>query len=73
MDQEMPIMNGQTASKEIRKFEDDNHLPAINIIGVSANIRDEQQKDMSDAGMNDYIAKPFKMEDLLSKIRRGSK
>ncbi|THY35362.1 hypothetical protein D6D01_01405 [Aureobasidium pullulans] len=73
MDQEMPVMDGQTASREIRKFEGDNDLPNVNIIGVTANVREEQQTAMTDAGMNDVIAKPFKMEDLLEKVRRGSK
>ncbi|KEQ65307.1 uncharacterized protein M437DRAFT_18486, partial [Aureobasidium melanogenum CBS 110374] len=65
MDQEMPVMDGKTASREIRKFEGDNNLPAVNIIGVTANVREEQQSEMTDAGMNDVIAKPFKMEELL--------
>ena len=73
MDQEMPVMDGQTASREIRKFEGDNDLPNVNIIGVTANVREEQQTAMTDAGMNDVIAKPFKMEDLLETARRGSK
>ncbi|KAK6003982.1 hypothetical protein QM012_008832 [Aureobasidium pullulans] len=73
MDQEMPVMDGKTASREIRKFEGDHNLPAVNIIGVTANVRQEQQSEMTDAGMNDVIAKPFKMEELLEKVRRGSK
>ncbi|KAI4731011.1 hypothetical protein E4T49_01305 [Aureobasidium sp. EXF-10728] len=73
MDQEMPVMDGKTASREIRKFEGDNNLPAVNIIGVTANVRQEQQSEMTEAGMNDVIAKPFKMEELLEKVRRGSK
>jgi len=58
MDQEMPVMDGKTASREIRKFEGDNDLPNVNIIGVTANVREEQQTAMTDAGMNDVIAKP---------------
>jgi len=73
MDQEMPVMDGKTASREIRKFEDENNLPAVNIIGVTANVRQEQQSEMTEAGMNDVLAKPFKMEELLEKVRRSSK
>ena len=73
MDQEMPVMDGKTASREIRKFEDENDLPAVNIIGVTANVRQEQQSEMTEAGMNDVLAKPFKMEELLEKVRRSSK
>lgn len=73
MDQEMPIMDGKTASKAIREFEGEHDLPPVNIIGVTANVREEQQKDMTDSGMNDVIAKPFKMEELLVKMGRGSK
>lgn len=63
MDQEMPIKDGNTAAKEIRGFND--HVP---ILGVSANARQEQIQSMKEAGMNDTISKPFKVDELVGKI-----
>jgi len=53
MDIEMPVMDGLTATRNIRQYERDRifstHIP---IIGVSANARAEQQQSMMNAGMS---------------------
>lgn len=60
MDIQMPVMNGYEASKKIRK--DGYTMP---IIALTANaVRGENEKCIK-AGMNDYMAKPFKEEELL--------
>ncbi|KAL4915679.1 hypothetical protein BDW62DRAFT_120921 [Aspergillus aurantiobrunneus] len=68
MDQEMPVMDGNTATKEIRALEKvrGTHVP---ILGVTADVRQDQQADMLNAGMNDIIHKPYKMQELCEKIR----
>lgn len=38
-------------------------------MGVSANVREEQMRSMRDAGMDDVISKPFKVVDLVKKIK----
>jgi two-component system, sensor histidine kinase len=64
MDIQMPVMNGFDAAKAIRN-EISKTLP---VIALTANaIKGDNQKCL-DAGMNDYIAKPFKEEDLLKMI-----
>ena len=52
MDQEMPVMNGVTATKKIREFEGTGELVRhVPIIAVTANARQEQIDALIDAGM----------------------
>jgi signal transduction histidine kinase len=52
MDWEMPVMDGLTAARTIRTRENEGTLtPHIPIIGVTANVRQEQLKEALDAGM----------------------
>jgi len=64
MDIQMPVMNGYDAAKMIRK-EISEKLP---VIALTANAIKGDNKKCMEAGMNDYIAKPFKEEDLLKMI-----
>ncbi|KAF5866579.1 hypothetical protein ETB97_011464 [Aspergillus alliaceus] len=68
MDQVMPVMDGTSATRAIRDMEKRGmaHVP---ILGVTANVRAEQQAEMKEAGMDDIIHKPYKMRDLCDKIR----
>lgn len=63
MDVQMPVMDGYTATAEIRKT--DKKTP---IIGLSANVLPEEVQMAKDKGMNDYLAKPVLREALLEKI-----
>ena len=69
MDVQMPIMDGLTATAEIRK------LPAprssIPIIALTANVLTDQVKALRAAGMDDHVGKPFRRADLLEAIERG--
>ncbi|KAL4752213.1 hypothetical protein BDW72DRAFT_73771 [Aspergillus terricola var. indicus] len=67
MDQEMPVMDGNAATREIRALEKEkgSHIP---ILGVTANVRQDQQADMLNAGMDGIIHKPYKMQELCDKI-----
>lgn len=64
MDIQMPVMDGFEATDKIRK---DLHLN-IPIIGLSANAMNGERERSLDAGMNDYISKPFQPEALYEKI-----
>lgn len=69
MDQEMPIKDGNTATQEIRQLQEEGKAGYSHILGVSANVREAQTKSMRDAGMDDIISKPFKVDDLVKKVR----
>jgi PAS domain S-box-containing protein len=66
MDIQMPVLDGLEATQIIR-----NQLHSkIPVIALTANaIRGENEKCLN-AGMNDYISKPFKEEDFVSTIAR---
>jgi CheY-like chemotaxis protein len=69
MDQEMPIKDGNAATQEIRQLQDEDKAGYSHILGVSANVREAQTNSMREAGMDDIISKPFKVDDLVKRIR----
>lgn len=66
MDVMMPVMDGLTATREIRRNPDWKKLP---IITLTAKAMPDDQQRCIDAGANDYMAKPLDVEKLLSLIR----
>jgi len=70
MDQEMPIKDGNVATREIRQLQNEGKAGYSHILGVSANVREAQTNSMRDAGMDDVISKPFKVDDLVRKVRK---
>jgi signal transduction histidine kinase/CheY-like chemotaxis protein/CHASE3 domain sensor protein len=66
MDLMMPEMDGLTAIREIRKQE---RLKSLPIIALTAKAMPDDQRTCIEAGANDYIAKPFDPEILLSLLR----
>lgn len=68
MDCQMPIMDGYEATREIRKIEGNNsHIP---IIAMTANAMKTDEEKCYEAGMDAYISKPMKAEELLSLISK---
>jgi CheY-like chemotaxis protein len=61
MDLQMPEMDGFEAAKAIRKRWK-NGLP--HIIAVTAHALDGDRKRCIEAGMDDYISKPVRLDDL---------
>jgi signal transduction histidine kinase/CheY-like chemotaxis protein len=66
MDVQMPKMNGYEATSAIRAF--DNKKASIPIIAMTANVLKEEVDLCFQAGMNDFIGKPFDTDELLQKI-----
>lgn len=56
MDMQMPIMDGRTASEEIRKLPEFYGLP---IIAMTAHTMTHEKKMIASVGINDHIGKPF--------------
>jgi CheY-like chemotaxis protein len=63
IDLEMPEMDGATALKEIRKL--NQNVP---VVAFTAAVYDNMQVDLLQKGFTDFIHKPFRPEDLHSKI-----
>jgi CheY-like chemotaxis protein len=63
MDVQMPQLDGFACTKKIRK-----HFKDIPIIAVTASPKNEIQQDILACGMNDFVSKPFKPNELRSKI-----
>jgi signal transduction histidine kinase/CheY-like chemotaxis protein len=68
MDLQMPVMNGFDASMEIRKMTDPAKS-SIPIIALTASALFDIRDQVTNAGMNDYVAKPFKPDELMEKIQ----
>ena len=66
MDIRMPEMDGLTATKEIRKRWPDN---GPKVVAITAFAMDGDQEMCLEAGMDDYIAKPVKANDLATLLR----
>jgi len=56
MDVQMPVMDGFTATRELRKDERYKNMP---ILAMTANATHEDRQRCEEAGMNDHIAKPI--------------
>ena len=67
MDVQMPIMDGYTATQNIRKL-DDERKAMIPIIAMTANSFEEDKKAAFDAGMNGHLSKPIDIKKVLEKI-----
>ena len=69
MDVQMPVMNGYEASKAIRALPDKN-LASIPIIAMTANAFAEDVQTAKDAGMNDHVAKPLDVPQMMMTITK---
>jgi signal transduction histidine kinase/DNA-binding response OmpR family regulator len=68
MDINMPVMDGFTATSQIRSSTTGlNKLP---IIALTADAREEDKERCLESGMNDYISKPFKLEEIYAIINK---
>ncbi len=70
MDMQMPVMDGLTATREIRQL---SWLQELPILAMTANAMTGDRERCLEAGMNDYIAKPIDPKDLAAKLLRWVK
>lgn len=69
MDIEMPGMDGFETTRRIREQEDDNHH--LMVIAMTAHAVQGYRERCLAAGMDDYITKPFEINDLLETIAQN--
>ena len=69
MDVQMPIMDGHTATRQIRALEDPA-LAGIPILAMTANAFDEDRRNALASGMNGFLSKPIMVGDLVQELRK---
>jgi CheY-like chemotaxis protein len=70
MDMQMPVMDGITATLELRKLERFTNLP---VVAMTANAMAQDRERCAQAGMDDHVAKPIEPEELFRTLLRWIK
>ncbi len=68
MDVQMPVMDGPTATREIRRRERSEHRRRTPIVALTANTMSHQTAQYIECGMDDHVAKPIDAEALFEAI-----
>jgi CheY-like chemotaxis protein len=67
MDLQMPVMDGQEATKYIRE-QMQEPISSIPILAMTAHAHISKDEQFKDYGMDDFVLKPFEPEQLFEKI-----
>jgi CheY-like chemotaxis protein len=70
MDMQMPVMDGIEATREIRNMEVLRQVARTPIIAMTANAMEGDRERCLEAGMDDYIAKPIRADQLYEQLQR---
>jgi two-component system sensor histidine kinase/response regulator len=70
MDCQMPEVDGFEATRSIRRLEAAQNRPRIPIIALTANALEGDREECLAVGMDDYLPKPFKKEQLQAVLNR---
>ena len=69
MDVQMPLMDGREATREIRRWEEQEGRQATPIIALTAHAVKEEIDHCIEAGCDTHLSKPVKKETLISTIK----
>jgi len=72
MDLQMPDMDGYETTRRIRTFESEV-VASVPVVALSASSKTEVQSRITEAGINDFVSKPFNPEELMSVLRKHLK
>ena len=67
MDRRMPVMDGIEATRTIRRLPNGKD---VKIVAVTASVFKEQQQEMLDAGMDDFVRKPYRTQEIYNSLAR---
>jgi signal transduction histidine kinase/CheY-like chemotaxis protein len=70
MDCQMPVMDGLTATAELRRREKNVGSPRIPIIALTANAMEGDRERCLAAGMDDFLSKPFSQQQMAILLKR---
>ncbi len=68
MDCNMPVMDGFEAARKIREMNESGKIAKIPVIALTANALAGDKEKCLEAGMEDYLTKPYEIEDFLEKV-----
>ena len=69
MDVQMPVMDGYTATRQIRAL-DDPARAKLPILAMTANAFDEDRRNALECGMTGFLSKPIVIGDLVQELRK---
>src|SRR5205807_1479308 len=72
MDCQMPEMDGYEATRRIRQREKENVLPHLRIVAMTANAMEGDREKCLAAGMDDFMTKPVRIEELESVLEQSA-
>jgi CheY-like chemotaxis protein len=67
MDLQMPELDGYEARRSVKLLQDEKYR-SLPVIALSAAAFAEEQDKVYEYGMNDFVTKPFKPQDLFEKL-----
>jgi signal transduction histidine kinase/ligand-binding sensor domain-containing protein/CheY-like chemotaxis protein/HPt (histidine-containing phosphotransfer) domain-containing protein len=70
MDCQMPVMDGYTATRKIRRIEMERNSQRVPIIALTAGSNKDDKDRCQNAGMDGYLTKPFSINDIQSNIEK---
>ena len=71
MDCQMPELDGYEATRRIREREKEKRLPHLRIVAMTANAMEGDREKCLAAGMDDFLTKPVRIEELEAVLERN--
>ncbi|MBF0610655.1 MAG: response regulator [Magnetococcales bacterium] len=70
MDVQMPVMDGLTATRHWRAQEQQDNLTRLPVVAMTAHVLPSDYHNCMEAGMDDYLAKPIRMEKIAAVLAK---